>query len=211
MRGNPLSLVWCGAVSALLLLTGCSGEPTFQEKYSAQWKECEKLFGAENMDSLLSMHDADGLRFSSPERSAESIAESLAGEARESYDEIRGFHSYAVCGFSGNPGFSSTVRWSPASSKEVRTDTAVWRRVTSDIYTSGKSGQPLDMVLRCVVPGAEKTQEQELLQVGVGRAAYPKFTDAFQERLAVHLAQVLRDEIGCANQPEVPETLRAGR
>lgn len=204
-----IRISWCGAMAGLVLVsTGCSGEQSLSEKYPVQWKTCNALFGAKNMESLRGILDSDDLKFSNSALSVDQIRKGLTQEAIEPYDESRGFEEYDACGLSGNGHFSAMAGWAADSLKAVQTYTERWHRAATDVYVADISsvGGDVDLVFRCDIKGASG-QVQMLLEARVSAPDPPRFPEALHRQLAVKLARTLRDELACTNEPNVPNDL----
>ncbi|MDG9716790.1 hypothetical protein [Streptomyces sp. DH24] len=205
---SSVRLVWCGVIAALGLATGCSSEQQpLSEKYPTQWKTCDALFGAKNMDALRDILGPDDLEFTNRPLSVEKIRKGLTEEALEPYDEIEGFDEYDVCWLSGGSQFRSDVAWAAASLKEVQSSSGRWKRVGPDLYVANSAGT-IDLVFRCEVRGASNGQQaQVLLEARVSDVGSPEFSQTFHEELAVRLARAVRDEVACTNEPVIPDDL----
>jgi hypothetical protein len=206
--------VWCGALTVLVFSTGCSNEPTLSEKYPTQWQTCNELFGAKNMESLRKILGPDDLAFTNRALSVRQLKESLTKEASQPYNEIKGFDEYNVCRISGDHRFSSTVSWSAASLKEVQSISGRWHRASADAYVADRSlmGQDIGIVFRCeIVSSSAGQQAQVLLEARVEEVTSRAFSETFHEQLAVGLARSLRDQLKCANQPDIPDRLGLDR
>ncbi|MFJ7179787.1 hypothetical protein ACIQXA_26105 [Streptomyces massasporeus] len=199
---------WCGALAMLALSTGCSNGQSLSEKYPTQWKTCNALFGAENMESLQAVIDSGDLKFSNSALSVDQLMKGLTREAIDPYDEIRGFKEYETCGLSGNGRFTAMARWAADSLKSVQTNTERWQRATADVYVADPSsvGGDVDLVFRCAIKGASG-QAQVLLEARVSAPNSPRVSEAFHKQLAVKLARTLRDELSCTNEPDIPDRL----
>ncbi|MDX3582679.1 MULTISPECIES: hypothetical protein [Streptomyces] len=209
---SAIRIAWCGAIAALAVSTGCSGERSLGEKYPTQWKTCNALFGAKNMESLRDILDSDDLKFSNDALSVDRLKRGLTQEATEPYDEIKGFEGYDACGLSGNGRFSAMVGWAADSLKDVQTYTERWHRAAADVYvadTSGVGGD-VDLVFRCEIKGAVGQQAQVLLEARVNPPDSPGVSEGFHQQLAVKLARTLADELACANEPHIPDDLQLG-
>ncbi|GAP46315.1 hypothetical protein [Streptomyces azureus] len=206
-----IRISWCGAIAVLALSTGCSGEQSLSEKYPTQWKTCNALFGAKNMESLRDILDSDDLKFSSSALSVDQLKKDLTQEAIAPYDKSRGFEEYDACGLSGNGRLTSMAGWAADSLKAVQANTERWHRVAADVYvadTSGVGGD-VDLVFRCAIKGASQ-QAQVLLEARVSAPDPPRVSEAFHQQLAVKMARTLRDELACTNEPNIPDDLGIG-
>ncbi|MFF9120436.1 hypothetical protein ACF09Y_33505 [Streptomyces massasporeus] len=199
---------WCGTMVLLALSTGCSNGQSLSEKYPTQWKTCNALFGAKNMESLQSVLDSSDLKFSNSALSVDQLKKGLTQEAIDPYDELRGFKEYETCGLSGNGRFTAMARWAADSLKSVQTNTERWQRATADVYVADPSGVggDIDLVFRCAIKGASR-QAQVLLEARVSAPDSPRVSAAFHQQLAVKLARTLRDELSCTNKPDIPHGL----
>ncbi|MEU9571761.1 hypothetical protein AB0D62_18085 [Streptomyces massasporeus] len=199
-----------GAVVAGVVLSGCSGAD-LSEKYPTQWKTCNALFGAKNMESLRGILDSGDLKFSSSALSVDQLTKGLTQEAIDPYDKFMGFEEYDACGLSGNGRLTSTARWAADSLKAVQTNTERWHRAAADVYVADPSGVggDVDLVFRCAINGASG-QAQVLLETRVSAPDPPRVSEAFHQHLAVKLARTLRDELECTNEPHVPDDLGVG-
>jgi hypothetical protein len=193
-------------MAMLALSTGCSSGQSLSEKYPTQWKTCNALFGAKNVESLRAILDSDDLKFSNSPISVDQLKKGLTQEAIDPYDKLRGFKEYETCGLSGNGRFTATARWAADSLKSVQTNTERWQRSTADVYVADPSGVggDVDLVFRCAIKGASG-QEQVLLEARVSAPDPPRVSEAFHQQLAVKLARTLRDELACTNEPNIPD------
>ncbi|MGY1578232.1 hypothetical protein [Streptomyces sp. MN13] len=203
----------CSFVAVLAMLTGCSaeGEDSLAEKYPTQSATCDALFGTKNMESLIDILGSDGLRFTNRPIAVDALREGLTEEAKEPYNEIEGFEEYDVCWLSGDSQFHANVAWAADSLKFVQSPSGPWQPVAEDVYLADDSyvGGDLDIVFRCEIKGASRGQQaQVLLEARVGDISSPKFSEQFHEQLAVRLARTVRDELRCANEPEIPADLK---
>ncbi|CAM5688825.1 hypothetical protein [Streptomyces aurantiogriseus] len=201
-----IRIAWCGVMASLVLSTGCSYDQSLSEKYPTQWKTCNTLFGAGNMESLRDSLDSGDLKFSESALSVDQIKNGLMREAIEPYDKFKGFEEYNVCKLSGGGHFSATVAWAADSLKAVQTYTERWHRAAEDVYVADMAGV-VDLVFRCEIKGASGQQAQVLLEARVSAPNPPRVSEAFHQRLTVKLARTLRDELSCANEPEIPDDL----
>jgi hypothetical protein len=208
ISSRPFSVF--SAVVAGVLLSGCSGAER-SEEYPKQWKICNALFGAKNMESLRAILDSGDLKFSNSALSVEQLKKGLTQEAIDPYDKFMGFEEYDACGISGNGRLTSTVRWASDSLKAVQTNTEHWHRAAADVYVADPSGVggDVDLVFRCAVKGASG-QAQVLLETRVSAPDPPRVSEAFHQQLAVKLARTLRDELACTNEPNIPDDLGVG-
>ncbi|MFI9548351.1 hypothetical protein ACIHAR_31310 [Streptomyces sp. NPDC052016] len=201
-----IRVAWCGALASSVLLTACSDGQALSEKYPTQWKTCNTLFGAKNMESLRDIVGPDDLKLANSALSVDELKDGLTEEALEPYDRNKGFDEYEVCRLSGDHRFSAMVAWAADSLKAVQTYTERWNRVGTDVYVA--SNTLIHMVFRCEIKGAASgQQEQVLLDVRIPEVSSPKFSEAFHEQLTVKLARTLRDELACANNPDIPDDL----
>jgi hypothetical protein len=198
-------------VVAGVVLSGCSGAE-LSEEYPTQWKTCNALFGAKNMESLRGILDSGDLKFSNSAPSIEQLKEGLTQEAIDPYDKLMGFEEYDACGISGNGRLTSTARWAADSLKAVQTNTERWHRAAADVYAADPSGvgRDVDLVFRCAIKGASE-QAQVLLEIRVSAPGPPRVSEAFHQQLAVKLARTLRDELACTNEPNIPDDLGVSR
>ncbi|WP_159042727.1 hypothetical protein [Streptomyces curacoi] len=203
-----IRISWCGAIAALALSTGCSGEQSLSEKYPTQWKTCNALFGAKNMESLRGILDSGDLKFSNSALSVDHIKKELTQEAIEPYNKSRGFEEYDACGLSGNGRFSAMAGWAADPLQAVQTNTERWHRAATDVYVADTAsvGGDVDLVFRCDIKGASG-QAQVLLEARVSAPDAPRVSEAFHQQLAVQLARTLRDELACTNEPSIPDDL----
>lgn len=119
---------------------------------------------------------------------------------------FKGFEEYNVCKLSGNGYFSATVAWAADSLKAVQTNTERWHRAAEDVYVADMAGV-VDLVFRCEIKGASGQQGQVLLEARVSAPDPPRVSHEFHQKLTVKLARTLRDELACANKPEIPDDL----
>ncbi|MFE7647960.1 hypothetical protein [Streptomyces phaeoluteigriseus] len=180
------------------------------QKYPTQWKTCNALFGAENMQSLREILDSDDLKLSNPALSVDQLREGLTDEAIGPYDKFEGFEEYDVCRLSGSRLFYAMVGWAADPLKAVQTYTERWHKAATDVYVADSSlvGSDIDIVFRCDIGSASSEQQKQvLLEARVNAPKSLKFSDAFHQQLSVNLARALRDELECTNEPTIPDAL----
>ncbi|WP_328658887.1 hypothetical protein [Streptomyces sp. NBC_00334] len=198
-----------GASAMLVLTAGCSSEPSLREQYPVQWQTCDDLLGVKNMKNVRDML-GDDQEILNPPITVDEMANGLKREARERYDQVRGFDGYDVCHLDGRGVFRPFVGWSARSLKQVSDPSGRWHPVGPDAFAKGGiygHGSTVT-VFRCEVAGAAKgRQVQILLEVSVTDTSNPKSTDEFEAQLVAKLAQSVRDAVGCVNRPEIPEGL----
>ncbi|GAA2576104.1 MULTISPECIES: hypothetical protein [Streptomyces] len=200
-----------GASAMLVLTAGCSSEPSLREQYPVQWKTCDDLFGAKNMTDVRDIL-GDDLQILNPPITVDEVADGLKREAREPYDQVRGFDDYDVCHLSDRGTFQPFIGWSARSLKQVSDPSGRWHPVGPDAFAKGGiyGGGSTVTVFRCKVAGAAKgRQVQTLLEVSVTDVGHPS-TEQFEAQLTAKLARSVRDAVGCVNRPEIPEGLTSG-
>ncbi|MFF8970588.1 hypothetical protein [Streptomyces sp. NPDC014995] len=202
-------------MTALTLLAGCSEEPSLRESSPMQWKTCDALFGPKNMTSLRDALKSDDLRFTSEELSVDDLRNGLTGEVLEWYPTAKYYSlkEYIPCSLSGDTQFTSTVEWAKDSLEAVQSSSR-WRHSGGDVYVDNNSAAldwDADVIFPCRITGAPNEQQDWIpleLRVQVGAL---KVSSELYERLVLSLAQSLRDELNCANDPEIPADLRIDR
>ncbi|WP_409471629.1 hypothetical protein [Streptomyces sp. HC307] len=216
MRLKSSWLAWCGTMATLAFLTGCSDEPSLRESSPIQWKACDILFGSKNMTSLRDALGADDLRFTNKALSVDDLRKELTEEVVE-WTPTAKYYSlkeYAPCNLSGATQFTSTVEWAKDTLTAVQSSSSPWRHSGGDVYIDdSSSGQTwdTDVIFPCRVSGAVSAQQDRIpleIRVRVGTA---KVSSALHERMVVSLAQSLRVELKCLNNPNIPSDLKIDR
>ncbi|TQE37532.1 hypothetical protein Sipo8835_07565 [Streptomyces ipomoeae] len=156
----------------------------------------------------------DDLRFVNAALPVGQLKDEILKEIRgwtPSNDHYR-LNEYVVCQLEGDSKrFSSSVRWAVWSMDDVRSPSGRWREGGGDIFVAERSLMAGDMglIFPCKIKDASSEQQEMIpLQVRVGQVGSPAFSDSFQEDLALALAKSMRDDLGCVNRPEIPDSLK---
>ncbi|MEU0401232.1 hypothetical protein ABZ318_13470 [Streptomyces sp. NPDC006197] len=215
-----LSGIAVGALAAVLVVTGCSGDGDGEREKGAEavspaaLKNCGQVFGEQNVAALRA---GLGDGFQLHDRSLTEMKERMLTEAQvwDPDTDKLSRTTFRPCQIEGRidgeqAWVSASVGWSMydvtfvTEGKHARE----FREVAKGVYLDriGRSEGP-SLIMPCTVPGTRAGQGEELpLRVSVDTdraAARPVSTD----QLLKALAESTRELLGCAEKVTVPEKL----